>query len=101
MIEQLRCRKNMLVEIHTPPQKRQCRGDQNSMDVCSESRTRVYVHDAASIRLLVDLFLLVDAVLAGAAVDQEEKSPNYGQDLEEIVFGKVLVRVVLVQLMHS
>ena len=47
---------------------------------------------------LVDLLLLVDAELPGAAVDQEEEATDDGEDLEEIVLGEVLVRVVLVQL---
>jgi hypothetical protein len=47
---------------------------------------------------LVDLLLFVNAELAGATVDQQQEATNDGQDLEEIVFGKVLVRVVLVKL---
>lgn len=46
---------------------------------------------------LVNLLLLVDAELAGAAVDQEQQTTDNGQNLEEIVLGKVLVRVVLVK----
>lgn len=48
--------------------------------------------------LLVNLLLLVDAELAGAAVDQEQQTTDNGQNLEEIVLGKVLVGVVLVKL---
>ena len=47
---------------------------------------------------LVDLLLLVDAELAGAAVDKQQEAADDGEDLEEVVLGKVLVRVVLVQL---
>lgn len=47
---------------------------------------------------LVNLLLLVDAELAGAAVDQEQQTTDDGQNLEEIVLGKVLVGVVLVEL---
>lgn len=49
-------------------------------------------------RCLVDLLLLVDAELAWAAVDKQQETTNDGQDLEEVVLGKVLVRVVLVEL---
>jgi hypothetical protein len=49
-------------------------------------------------RCLVDLLLLVDAELAGAAVDEQQETANDGQDLEEVVLGEVLVRVVLVEL---
>lgn len=47
---------------------------------------------------LVNLLLLVKAELARAAVDQQEESTDDGQDLEEVVLGKILVGVVLVQL---
>lgn len=47
---------------------------------------------------LVDLLLLVDAELAGAAVDQEQETAHDRQDLEEVVLGKVLVRMALVEL---
>lgn len=47
---------------------------------------------------LVDLLLLIDAVLAWSTVDQEEKSTDDGEDLEEIVLGEILVGVVLVEL---
>jgi hypothetical protein len=46
---------------------------------------------------LVDLLLLVNAELAWAAVDEEKESTDDGQDLEEVVLGKVLVGVVLVE----
>lgn len=46
---------------------------------------------------LVDLLLLVNAELAWAAVDEEQESTDDGQDLEEVVLGKVLVGVVLVE----
>lgn len=48
--------------------------------------------------LLVDLLLLVNAELARTAVDKEQETTNDGQDLEEVVLGKVLVGVVLVEL---
>lgn len=47
---------------------------------------------------LVDLLLLVDAELSGAAVDKQQQATHDGQDLEEIVLGKVLVGVVFVEL---
>lgn len=53
---------------------------------------------AHEVRCLVDLLLLVDAELARAAVDEQQKTANDGQDLEEVVLGEILVRVVLVEL---
>jgi hypothetical protein len=47
---------------------------------------------------LVNLLLLVDTELAWAAVDQEKQTTDDGQNLEEVVLGKVLVGVVLVKL---
>lgn len=47
---------------------------------------------------LVNLLLLVDAELARATVDQEKQTADDGQNLEEVVLGKVLVGVVLVKL---
>lgn len=47
---------------------------------------------------LIDLLLLVHAQLAGAHVDQQQKTAHDGEDLEEIVLGEVLVRMVLVKL---
>jgi hypothetical protein len=47
---------------------------------------------------LINLLLLVDTELAWAAVDQEQQTTDNGQNLEEIVLGKVLVGVVLVKL---
>jgi hypothetical protein len=47
---------------------------------------------------LVDLLLLVNAVFARSAVDKEEKSPDNGEDLEEIVLGEVFMWVVVVKL---
>ena len=46
----------------------------------------------------VDLLLLVDAELAGAAVDEQQETADDGQDLEKVVLGKVLVGMVLVEL---
>lgn len=46
---------------------------------------------------LVDLLLLVDAELTWAAVNEQEETTDDGQDLEEIVFGEVLVGVVFVE----
>ena len=50
---------------------------------------------------LVHLLLLVDAELAGAAVDEEEEAADDGEDLEEVVLGKVFVGVVLVELQET
>lgn len=47
---------------------------------------------------LVNLLLLIDAELARAAVDQEKQTADDGQNLEEVVLGKILVGVVLVEL---
>lgn len=47
---------------------------------------------------LVHLLLLVVAQLAGTAVNEKQETANDGKDLEEVVFGKVLVGVVLVKL---
>ena len=47
---------------------------------------------------LVDLLLLVDAELAGAAVNEQQEATDNGEDLEEVVLGEVLVGVVLVEL---
>ncbi len=47
---------------------------------------------------LVDFLLLVNAELAGAAVDEQQETTDNGQDLEKVVLGKVLVGVVLVEL---
>jgi hypothetical protein len=47
---------------------------------------------------LVNLLLLIDAELARAAVDQEKQTADDGQNLEEVVLGKILVGVVLVKL---
>ena len=61
-----------------------------------------YKDEAAAARSqlasLVDLFLLVEADLAGAAVDEEQQTADDRQDLEEVVLGKVLVGVVFVEL---
>lgn len=47
---------------------------------------------------LVDLLLLVITQLARTTVDQEQETANDGENLEEIVFGKVLVWVVFMEL---
>lgn len=47
---------------------------------------------------LVDLLLLVQTELTRATVDQEKKTTNDGENLEEVVLGKVLVGVVLMKL---
>lgn len=47
---------------------------------------------------LVHLLLLVNAVFAGTAVYEEEKTADDREDLEEIVLGEILVWVVLVKL---
>jgi uncharacterized membrane protein YciS (DUF1049 family) len=47
---------------------------------------------------LVDLLLFVNTELPGTAVNKQEKTADNGQDLEEVVFGEVLVRVMLVEL---
>ncbi len=47
---------------------------------------------------LVDLLLLVDTKLSGTTVDKQEETSDNGQNLEEVVLGEILVRVVLVKL---
>ena len=47
---------------------------------------------------LVDLLLLVDAELARAAVNQQQKTTDNRENLEEVVLVKVLVGVMLVEL---
>ena len=47
---------------------------------------------------LIYLLLLVDTELARAAVDKEQKTADDGEDLEKVVLGKILVRMVLVKL---
>jgi hypothetical protein len=49
-------------------------------------------------KCLIHLLLLVNAVFTWTAVYEEEKTADDGEDLEEIVFGKVLVGVVFVEL---
>lgn len=70
------------------------------MLTCQRIQTCGFVRDVflLGVFCLVNLLLLVDAELAGAAVDQEQQTADNGQNLEEIVLGKVLVRVVLVKL---
>lgn len=46
----------------------------------------------------INLLLFVDTQLTGSHVHQQKQSTHNRQDLEEVVFGKVLVRVVVVQL---
>lgn len=48
--------------------------------------------------VLIHLLLLIQAVFARPAVDKQEQTSDDRQDLEEVVFGKVLVGVVLVKL---
>ena len=50
---------------------------------------------------LVDLLLLVEADLSGTAVDEQEKTTDNGEDLEEVVLCEVLVRMVLVKLLED
>ena len=47
---------------------------------------------------LIDLFLLVERHLPWAHIDQKQQPSHNGEDLEEVVFGEVLVRVVCVEL---
>jgi len=49
---------------------------------------------------LVDLLLLINAVLSGPAVDQEQKAADDGQDLEEVVLGEILVWMRFVKLQN-
>lgn len=46
----------------------------------------------------VDLFLLIDAIFARSTIYQQQEPPDNGEDLEEVVLGKVLVGVVLMKL---
>jgi hypothetical protein len=47
---------------------------------------------------LVDLLLLVNAIFTWSAVHEEEQTTDDREDLEEIVLGEVLVRVVFMEL---
>ena len=47
---------------------------------------------------LIYLLLLVNAVFARSAIDQQQESTNDREDLEEIVLGEILVGMVLVEL---
>lgn len=47
---------------------------------------------------LIDLLLLIEADLAGPAVDEQQETTDNRQNLEEVVLGKVLVRVLFVEL---
>jgi hypothetical protein len=58
-------------------------------------------HHQRRVNGLVDLLLLVDAELARAAVDEQEKAADDGEDLEEVVLGEVLVGVVLMELREA
>jgi hypothetical protein len=49
---------------------------------------------------LVDLLLLINAVLSGPAVDQEQKAADDGQDLEEVILGEILVWMRFVKLQN-
>lgn len=48
---------------------------------------------------LIDFLLLVERHLPWAHIDQKQQSSNNGEDLEEVVFGEILVRVVGVELL--
>ena len=50
---------------------------------------------------LVHLLLLINTKLPGPHVDQEEQPTHDRQDLEEVVFGKVLLRVVVMELKQT
>jgi len=52
----------------------------------------------APLPYLIDLLLLVNAVFARSAVNQQEESTNDRENLEEIVLREVFVGVVLVEL---
>ena len=52
----------------------------------------------ARARCLVNLLLLVDTELARTAVDQEKETADDGEDLEEVVLGKVLVGMMVMEL---
>lgn len=67
------------------------------MLTCRQIQTLGFVRYFLFSSDLVDLLLFVDAELARATVDQEKQTTDDGQNLEEVVFGKVLVGVVLVK----
>ena len=76
--------------------------------LCARSSEHVGLSSSPCCRLggavclgcLVDLLLLIDGELARAAVDEQKQATDDGQDLEEVVLGKVLVGVVLVELLR-
>lgn len=49
-------------------------------------------------RCLIHLLLLIDRVFSWSAIHKKEETTDDGEDLEEIVFGEVLVGVVLMEL---
>lgn len=62
-----------------------------------------YSQDCSLVRTpsLVNLFLLINAELTRAAVHKKKKAADDGENLEEVVLGKVLVGVMLVKLYGS
>lgn len=55
-------------------------------------------YQSISFPFLVNLLLLVHTELTGTHVDQQQETTDDGKDLEEIVLGKILVRVMRVKL---
>jgi hypothetical protein len=47
---------------------------------------------------LIYLLLLINAIFAWSTVHQQEETTNDREDLEEVVLGKILVRVMVMQL---
>lgn len=55
--------------------------------------------DIRSSRLLVNFFLFVHTDLPWTHVDQQQQSTDDAKNLEEVVFGEILVWMVRVQLL--
>lgn len=82
-----------------PRCKPSCQGTANRQmpELLSFPVSAHFVVSSAIFRL-VYLLLLVDAELAGAAVDKKQETTNNRENLEEIVLGEILVGVMLVEL---
>jgi hypothetical protein len=52
-------------------------------------------------QILIHLFLLIETVFAWSAIHKQKKASDDRQDLKEIVFGKIFVRVAFVELQKS
>lgn len=96
LFESLITSRSLLGSIHPAVSARQDRVAPNGGEIASLLLDSVLPD--GKVPCLVDLLLLVDGELAGAAVDEQQKAADDGKNLEEVVLGEVLVGVVLVEL---